>query len=127
MLADLDEKLLLAKILAAAFVMFGAFGLVVVSFRDNRRDMFQDSERQWIGNLRVLHAYSMLLSMLVCGVAVWVWPAKAAYVAWTVLGLLMLGKALSLASGAGVRCVRCSIVGLTLTSLSAIAIAMVVR
>lgn len=36
----LDKEMLLAKVLAAAYVVFGVFALMVVSIRDNRRDMF---------------------------------------------------------------------------------------
>ena len=119
--------MLLAKVLGTAYALFGAFGLAVVAIRDNRRDMFHDSGREWVGNLRVLHACSVLLSMVACGVAVWVWPATAAYFAWTVLGVLVLGKAVSVASGRGVKCVRCLVMGVALASLATIGIAMGTR
>lgn len=114
--------MLLAKVLAAGYVVFGVFALMVASIRDNRRDMFYGSGREWVGTLRLLHAYVASLSMVACGITGWLWPAAAANLAWTVLGVLVLGKAISVASGGGMKCVRCLVAGIAVALLAAIAI-----
>ena len=69
--------MLLAKIIAVAYVLFGLFGLLVISIPDNQRDMFLEPGRPLVGIFRLLHAYGTVLTVIACGVAVWLWPTSA--------------------------------------------------
>lgn len=110
--------MLLAKVAGTAYLLYGLFGLLVVSIPENRQDMFFGSESSLLSNLRLLHAYVLLLFMVACGVAVWLQPTMAVLLAWVVLGMLLAGKMFNLFSGRKIKCVRCLVTGVSLVSLA---------
>ena len=110
--------MLLAEVAGTAYLLYGLFGLLVVSIPENRQDMFFGSERMLLSNLRLLHAYILLICMVACGVAVWLQPTMAVPLAWVALGMLLAGKTFNLFSGRKIKCVRCLLAGVSLASLA---------
>ena len=101
----------LVKVIAACYVLFGAFGLVVVSVPANRRDMFHEAGRPFVGLARHAHAYLLLILIVACGASAWFFPAHTGLLAIVVLVMVILGKLLSLTTGTRIKCLPCLIGG----------------
>jgi hypothetical protein len=114
--------MLLAKVIATAYVLLGLFGLIVVSVPSNYAGMFHEPGKPWVGLLRQAHAYVALFFIVACGLAVWFFPTYASALAIAVLIVLVAGKAFSVLAGNKVRCVRCLVTGVLIASLSTWAI-----
>ena len=114
--------MLLAKVIATAYVLLGLFGLIVVSVPSNYADMFHEPGKPWVGLLRQAHAYVTFVLIVTCGIAVWFFPTYAGALAIAVLGVLVAGKVFSVLAGNRIRCVRCLVAGVLIASLSTWAI-----
>jgi hypothetical protein len=109
--------MLLAQIIASIYLLFGLFGLVVVSVPGNYSGMFWQPEKPWVGLVRLSHAYIAILCILVCGASVWLFPNYSAGMAILVLCVLIAGKAIGILAGSGTRCARCLAVGVVVACL----------
>jgi len=115
--------MLLAKVVGASYLLFGLFGLLVVSVPDHRQRMsLAPGGSRSLGMARLAHAYIVLLSLITCGLAVWAMPALAVNLAWLVLALVLLGKSITLVSGETVTCRRCLVLGVSIIMASTLAI-----
>ena len=84
-------------VVAAAYFLFGLFGLVVVSVPSNREDMFLEKGRPWVGRLRTGLAYLVLFAMAACGLSVWFAPPELAQaLAWIALVAILAAKVVGL-------------------------------
>ena len=119
--------MLLAKVLSVGYIAVGLLGLLLVLGRENRQDMFFKSDSALGGNLAFIQGCLILLLAISCGTAVWVLPSIAPYFAWSVFGLVALGHIANLASGRGIRCLRCLATSVPLTSVSAYAMSVGVQ
>jgi len=107
----------LVKIIAALYVLFGTFGLLVVSVPANYGDMFHEPGRPAVGLARLAHAYVTLIFIVACGASAWFFPSYTGFLAICVLAILLLGKLLSLITGRKVKCLACFIGGTTVATL----------
>ena len=107
----------LAEIIAACYVLFGAFGLLVVSLPDNYRDMFHEHGRPLVGFARLAHAYIVLLLVVACGASVWLFPPYTPALAIVVLTFVIGGKIFRIATGSKVKCMICLVVGTVAASV----------
>ncbi|AXA83656.1 hypothetical protein DCD74_02200 [Lysobacter oculi] len=101
----------LVKIIAAFYVLFGTFGLLVVSVPTNYGGMFHEPGRPAVGLARLAHAYVTLIFVVVCGASAWLFPGYTAFLAVCVLAFVLLGKLLSVITGRKAKCLSCFIGG----------------
>ena len=104
----MDQGLLIAQIVAAGLVIFGLLGLLVVSIPSNRYRMFGSNS---LGRFRTAHGYVTLALLVACGISVWVKPPAAVALASGVCILVLIGKAVDIASGQWRSCKRCVLAG----------------
>ena len=104
---------LLAQIIAVIYILFGLFSLLVVSFPSNRQEMFWETERPWLGWLRVGHAIFTVLALVACGLVVLFGPPRIATgLAWVTLIAILGGKAIGLIFGERhSSCKHCMLIG----------------
>jgi hypothetical protein len=103
--------MLLAKLLAGLYFLFGVFGLVVVSVRGNYGELFHVPGRPVVGLGRLALAYLVLLLMVACGISPWLLPDHTSALAALVLVFLVIGKILALATGSRIHCLICLVLG----------------
>jgi hypothetical protein len=111
----------LVKVLSVGYIAIGLLGLLLVLGRENRQEMFFKSASALGGTFAFLQALLIFLLAIACGAAVWFLPSIAPLFAWGVFGLVVFGQVANLASGRGIRCLRCLATSLPLTSASAYA------
>ena len=105
---------LLAQIVAAIYILYGLLLLLVVSFPNNRAEMFWNPERLWLGWFAASHAIFTALALVACGFFILSGSASIAVgLAWFTLAIIFAGKIVGLIVGELYSpCKRCMLIGL---------------
>jgi hypothetical protein len=99
---------LLLHLVAAGYVAYGLFGLLVIAFPSNRRQMFGHDT---VGRVRTTHAFLTVALLIASGLALWLWPTAVSALAISVLVLVITGKVIDVTRGQWRTCKVCILAG----------------